>query len=67
MYSSREQLTNSKRRVNRMKPLDQLQAQSERVFLQARMGLITEEQKRHRLAQLANGVFTASVRRGDIP
>lgn len=50
-----------------MKPLDQLQAQSERVFLQARMGLISEEQKRHRLAQLANGVFVASVRRGEIP
>jgi len=42
-----------------MTPLAQLQAQSEQVYLAARMGLITEEQKRHRLAILANGIFAA--------
>ena len=42
-----------------MTPLAQLQAQSEQVFMAARLGLITEEQKKHRLAILANGIFAA--------
>lgn len=47
-----------------MTPLAQLQAQSEQVFMAARLGLITEEQKRHRLAILANGIFAAAVYKG---
>tara|TARA_R100001463_G_scaffold42137_2_gene88541 strand:+ start:4035 stop:4184 length:150 start_codon:yes stop_codon:yes gene_type:complete len=42
-----------------MTPLAQLQAQSEQVYAAARLGLITEEQKKHRLAILANGIFAA--------
>ena len=42
-----------------MTPLAQLQAQSEQVFMAARLGLITETEKKHRLAILANGIFAA--------
>jgi len=47
-----------------MTPLAQLQAQSEQVYLAARLGLITETEKKHRLAILANGIFAAAVYKG---
>ena len=50
--------------MRNMTPLAQLQAQSEQVYLAARMGLITEEQKKHRLAILANGIFAAVTQKG---
>lgn len=47
-----------------MTPLAQLQAQSEQVFMAARLGLITETEKKHRLAILANGIFAAVTQKG---
>lgn len=47
-----------------MTPLAQLQTQSEQVFMAARLGLITETEKQHRLAILANGIFAAVVYKG---
>ena len=47
-----------------MTPLAQLTAQSEQVFLAARLGLITETEKKHRLAMLANCIFAAVTQKG---
>ena len=47
-----------------MTPLAQLQAQSEQVFMAARLGLITETEKKHRLAILANGIFAVVTQKG---
>ena len=47
-----------------MTPLAQLQAQSEQVYAAARLGLISETEKKHRLAILANGIFAAAVYKG---
>jgi hypothetical protein len=47
-----------------MTPLAQLQAQSEQVYAAARLGLISETEKKHRLAILANGIFAAVTQKG---